>query len=642
MKATVVSQLRGEIETARPLRAMEEKCSITGWCLLVDFPEPPLVRLAASAGILPLTARIERTDVPRLLPAQPAAARCGFLIEGRLPAGVHLAHFQAQLPDGTWQTFKTLSLAIAPTRLLAGIESPAESGTVSLRVQVEGWALHATQRINALALRYGHQEIPCTLGTQRTDVPLLHPHALHAAESGFKSKIILSAGRGPLRLKAKLADGSVALVRTDLTITVRSDENLGPAIDLGGTRIALPGHLSRPSSPPTGTSSRPLNILFILHGSFASNSALHVAALANELSTQAHDCMVACPHDLETLAYHASPRFRGVAFAEAEQNLTFANGGDVDLIHAWTTRENVRRLTEKLRVRHKAKVIVHLEDNEQEILSLTLGRDHSALEKLPADELDRLVPADLSHPRHARAFLAAADGITVVLEKLRAFAPTDRPCLTLTPAADARYFFPRPVPDKFRHTWDSAPDTTLLFYHGNTHASNAAEMRELYTALLLLNQAGHPTTLLRTGLDCVDFLGSMAREVAPFVVPLGQIMHHRHLPPLMALADIFVQPGAPDAFNDYRFPSKLPEFFSIGRPVVLPRTNLGTQLRHGVDAFVLDRADAAGIARAIVELRADRALYDRLSAGAVAYAAAHFSWRRSAETLAKFYATLTG
>ena len=61
----------------------------------------------------------------------------------------------------------------------------------------------------------------------------------------------------------------------------------------------------------------------------------------------------------------------------------------------------------------------------------------------------------------------------------------------------------------------------------------------------------------------------------------------------MALADFFVQPGVPDAFNDYRFPSKLPEFFAIGPSGTPPlRANLGLTLRHGIDAYVLDRADA--------------------------------------------------
>jgi glycosyltransferase involved in cell wall biosynthesis len=109
----------------------------------------------------------------------------------------------------------------------------------------------------------------------------------------------------------------------------------------------------------------------------------------------------------------------------------------------------------------------------------------------------------------------------------------------------------------------------------------------------------------------------------------------------MALADFFVQPGRSDAFNDYRFPSKLPEFFALGRPVILPRTNLGTQVRHGIDAYVLNQADADGIVAAITELRCDPALRQRLSLGATAFAAQHFSWRRSAEALASFYATLT-
>ena len=174
----------------------------------------------------------------------------------------------------------------------------------------------------------------------------------------------------------------------------------------------------------------------------------------------------------------------------------------------------------------------------------------------------------------------------------------------------------------------------------NVHAANAAEVRELYAAVLQLNRAGQTVTLIRTGLDAVDFLGDLAGPVAPHVLALGQILHHHHLPPLMALADIFVQPGTADAFNDYRFPSKLPEFFALGRPVVLPGTNLGTQLRHGTDAYVLDRADAAGIATAVTELRRDRAMYERLSEGTLAFAARHFSWPRSAEVLAELYRTV--
>ena len=184
---------------------------------------------------------------------------------------------------------------------------------------------------------------------------------------------------------------------------------------------------------------------------------------------------------------------------------------------------------------------------------------------------------------------------------------------------------------------DITPGETVLFYPGNIHPANAPEMRELYQAVVELNRSDHPVTLIRTGLDRADFPAALAAAAAPFVLNLGQVPHHRHLPPLMALADIFVQPGVPDAFNDYRFPSKLPEFFAIGRAVILPRSNVGTLVRHGIDAYVLDRADAANIATAVRELRTNRALADQLSRGAAAFAKKQFSWRRSAAALANFY-----
>jgi glycosyltransferase involved in cell wall biosynthesis len=74
--------------------------------------------------------------------------------------------------------------------------------------------------------------------------------------------------------------------------------------------------------------------------------------------------------------------------------------------------------------------------------------------------------------------------------------------------------------------------------------------------------------------------------------------------------------------------------------VILPRTNIGTVARHGIDAFVVDHADTAGIVDAIRALRADPALSATLTAGAAAFAREHFSWARSAALLADFYETV--
>ncbi|MFI5335794.1 MAG: glycosyltransferase family 4 protein [Opitutales bacterium] len=640
MSESTAPVLHGEIESPRPLRAPGGKVSLAGWCLAEGVPSAPTVRLVTAAGTLPMTSRCARRDVPLLLPGEPAAADCGFTLEGRLPAGVHVACFEARLPGGRWQVFKQLVLAVESVPFLAALDEPLSEGTLRDRVKVGGWALDPSGPVAELALRYGHREISCRLAQPRPDVGAAYSGVPHAAQSGFISGDFLVAGHGPVRIKARLADGRTLIAPTRVVFSIATDENHQPELDLTAPRIGL-----EPIAPPRleeGTPTRgdrPLNLLFILPGSFAANHAFHVSGLANSLATAGHDCAVAVTHDLATLSHHERPAFRGLLHSEAA-GVTYANGRGPDLIHAWTTRENVRRLSEQLRAKHGARLIVHLEDNEQQILALTLGRPWSELDALPDAELDRLVPADLSHPHRSRTFLASADGVTVITERLREFVPAGLRCHLFWPAADARYFFPHPRPDAFRQVLDIRPGTTVLFYHGNVHAANAAEVRDLYAAVLELNQSGHPVTLIRAGLDAVDFLGNLAGPVAPHVLSLGQILRHRHLAPLLALADIYVQPGGTDAFNDYRFPSKLPEFFALGRPVILPRTNLGSLVRHGIDAYVLEQADAASIAGAVRALRGDPALAERLGRGAAAFAAEHFSWRRSAEGLAKFYLSL--
>jgi len=642
MNSPAALRLHSEIETPQPLRASASGVTVKGWCFAEDLPDPPAVRLVTTAGVLPQTQRTTRTDVPQLFPSSAAAARSGFVLSGTLRSGVYVASLEAQLPDGTWQRFKQLSLVVDPVPFSAVLDEPIAQGVLRDRVKVGGWALSADEPVKELALRYGHREVPCDIGKTRSDVQSLFPNVPHAGHAGFRSQDFLVAGHGPVRVRARLASGKVAMARTAVTFSVAADENHAADLDLTAPRIGLDEGRKAPQAPAAAPSrpARALNVLLVLHGSFASNSALHVAALANELAAAGHACSVAVPHDLDALAHHERPAFRGLTFAEAEGGVLFADGRGPDVIHAWTPREHVRILTEKLRARHGSRVFVHLEDNEQQLLSIAVGREFAALDRMSDRELDAVVPADLSHPHRSRIFLAAADGVTVITERLREFAPAGKPCVTIWPAADARYFYPRSRPEAFRRVLDARPRETVLFYHGNVHAANAAEVRELYAAVVALNASGDAVTLIRTGLDRVPLPADLAAAAEPFVLSLGQISHHRHLPALLALADIFVQPGVPDAFNDYRFPSKLPEFFAIGRPVVLPRTNLGTVVRHGVDAYVLDRADAAGIAQAVRALRADPELAARLGRGTSDFAEKNFSWPRSAAALAKFYLSL--
>jgi glycosyltransferase involved in cell wall biosynthesis len=105
---------------------------------------------------------------------------------------------------------------------------------------------------------------------------------------------------------------------------------------------------------------------------------------------------------------------------------------------------------------------------------------------------------------------------------------------------------------------------------------------------------------------------------------------------MLAAADVLVQPGWPGPFDDERIPSKLPEFFAMSRPVILPRTNLGLRVAHEQEAYVLDRADAEGMAEAIWRLKADPALRQRLAGNAAYYAIREFCDVPGRETAALY------
>jgi glycosyltransferase involved in cell wall biosynthesis len=75
----------------------------------------------------------------------------------------------------------------------------------------------------------------------------------------------------------------------------------------------------------------------------------------------------------------------------------------------------------------------------------------------------------------------------------------------------------------------------------------------------------------------------------------------------------------------------------MGRPVILPRSNVGRFVQHGEDAWVLDKVDALGIVESVLQLRENTALADRLAQCAVAFAQKHFDWKKNTSELVAFY-----
>jgi hypothetical protein len=258
---------------------------------------------------------------------------------------------------------------------------------------------------------------------------------------------------------------------------------------------------------------------------------------------------------------------------------------------------------------------------------------------LTFDQLDGVngfVPATVAHPRLMRSFLAGAAGLSVIVDRLLEFRPDGIPTEVVWPAYEPDLFTADPPDPALRRRLGIADEESVIVYAGNAHHSNAAELRSLHLAVAAVNRAGRPLKLVRLGRDYIQFVERELRSVERHVVRVP-LQPRAEVPRYMRLADVLVQPGRTDGFDDYRFPSKLPEFFATGRPVVLPATNIGRFVKDGDEAILLHRGDALEIAAAVERILDDSALRLRLGRGARAFAERSFSWSASAERLRRLY-----
>ncbi len=383
---------------------------------------------------------------------------------------------------------------------------------------------------------------------------------------------------------------------------------------------------AKSGSPPTGPSTSPAkgvatisssteeargkNVLFVLPQPIESNSGYHVQLLAERLAPYGISSIIAVPD--ESATGESGLRVRVCSYAEIDgKGFPFPDGRGPDILHAWTPREIVRQFAQKILESNPCSLIIHLEDNEEYLTEVTLAKPFSELANLPEDELDKLIPRGRFHPIRGRQFLDQADGLTMVIETLNRFNPGDLPTMILPPIVDERLFYPRPMNKELRSKLAIPDDHIVLVYSGNVHSANVNEVAELYKAVILLNEQGHPTTLIRTGKDIVP-LPKEAQAAKQFEKHLGWVKREE-LPDILAAADMFVQPGEPGPFNDYRIPSKLPEYFAMGRPVLMTSSNLGRHLRHNRSAYILRRANADAIRAGIIALLNDHDLYITLS-----------------------------
>jgi glycosyltransferase involved in cell wall biosynthesis len=381
-----------------------------------------------------------------------------------------------------------------------------------------------------------------------------------------------------------------------------------------------------------------MNILFVCHNGLSTNSGIHVSNLATAISGVGADVAVAVP-DGEDDSEPAVSAFRLVSYSAA-MGLRFEDGLGAELIHAWTPRQHVARITRILSAAHGCPYAVHLEDNEHAITAAHLGQSIDELRARVAHNPHLDVPERLAQPTDMQAFLEGSVGVTVLMDRLLEFKPAHLPGLEIWPAAENELFFPQPKDPNLRAELGINDRSKIVVYNGNVHPANVSEVRSLYLAIGALARSGMDIVLVRLGKDYVSVLPKELEGIARLVIAVP-FQPRERVARYLALADVLIQPGRLDDFNAYRFPSKLPEFFALGRPVILPATNVGLKVDPANEALVLYRGDALEMAGRIVEVISDEKLSARLSQGGRKFYDRMLDWKKSAVALRQFYRQLS-
>ncbi|MGD0081488.1 MAG: glycosyltransferase family 4 protein [Methanoregula sp.] len=383
------------------------------------------------------------------------------------------------------------------------------------------------------------------------------------------------------------------------------------------------------------------NILFITYHDFSSNSAIQIHNFANTLVKTGNDCCIAVPSNKESVKNFMGGDIRYIPlnYADLDETKLFPNGNGPDIIHAWTPREIVRKQCILSLKKFNCKLIIHLEDNEELLLENALGISIDILKTYPPEKLNACVPDSLSHPFFYKDFINLADGVTMIMDKLIDFVPHDKKHLILWPGVDSSRFEPSQVNEDLKRKWGISKKELVLCYTGNVHFANAKEVRSLYLAVAILNREGIPTKLIRAGKDFTNFLGGDAEWAHRHSIELG-FLPNKKIPELLNIADILVQPGKSDRFNEYRLPSKLPEFFIMEKPIILPKANVGRFIQDYQEGLLLEKGDALDIVNKIKLIVADKELYKRLSHGGHLFALRMFDLDTNTKKLDAFYKTI--
>ena len=341
-----------------------------------------------------------------------------------------------------------------------------------------------------------------------------------------------------------------------------------------------------------------MKILFVHHGTFAANSMNHIGPFANELKKQGHEIVVTLPELDPTFKVFPYPLVPAFAYDEILENPYRFEGEGPDIVHAWTPREVVRQFCEKLWERIEARFLIHLEDDEGAIQEQFPGGDTQISSR--------------TSPLHGRRFLESADAFTVIIESLLDSVPANKPSHCLLPGFDKLAAENNREPPYTKSDFGIPEDYHLITYPGGASGPNSQDLADLFEAVHLLNEYGTPCLLLKTGFPDPLIRNALPKGAENWIRDLGYLSRDQ-VWRLVELADITVQPGRINDYNEKRLPSKLLDFFCFAKPVITSAANLGHRIEDGRQALLLKTSNAEEIAARCQELFSNPELASKIA-----------------------------
>ncbi len=381
-----------------------------------------------------------------------------------------------------------------------------------------------------------------------------------------------------------------------------------------------------------------MNILFVLYGDFSGNSIHPLALYAREFQNRGHSCAVAVSHNIESVQQCSDIYFRPLLYNDVLNDVDsiFPDGRPADIIHAWTPRESVRCFVTAYMAIKPTPLLVYLEDHEAWIACRALGFDEATLLRQTERSVSERIPSALSHPFRYDSFIGLADAVAVIQDKLNIDVPPWVPRETVMPGVDLEFFCPRVADPSVRKQYGVAGNERVIVYPGGLNGFTRPSIEMLCRAVCFINKQGYPCRLLRTGPFALDFFDQLPPEAATFINDLG-VLPRSELPDLLALADVFVQPGKIDPFEDLRLPGKLPELLAMGRPVVMPDVNIAHLFKDDVDVVLTRDGTAEEIAAKCIALFSDAKKADKIGQGGRQFAEKYFDANSQAKRMLDVY-----